>query len=109
MKPKVTKSNQVMVAPESRLVRFAPGSVLRGGESAMSAACSALREELVTTLATARSALPLSTLRRRITATRHDSRIGAELRRLEQDGIARFTPDGGWELVSLEDERRVEA
>jgi nucleoid DNA-binding protein len=29
MKPKVTKSNQVMVAPESRLVRFAPGSVLR--------------------------------------------------------------------------------
>ncbi len=29
MKPKVTKSDQVMVAPESRLVRFAPGSVLR--------------------------------------------------------------------------------
>ncbi|BCO30014.1 hypothetical protein TspCOW1_01170 [Thiohalobacter sp. COW1] len=44
-----------------------------------------------------------------MTATRHDSRIGAELRRLEQDGVARFTRDGGWELVSLEDEREVEA
>jgi hypothetical protein len=31
------------------------------------------------------------------------------LRRLEQDGVARFTRDGGWELVSLEDEREVEA
>lgn len=75
----------------------------------MSAACSVLRVELVTALAAARSPLPVSILKRRITATRHDSRIGAELRRLEQDGVARFTRDGGWELVSLEDEREVEA
>jgi len=75
----------------------------------MSAACSTLREELVTALAAARSPVPVSTLRRRVTATRHDCRIGAELRRLEQDGVARFTRDGGWELVSLEDEREVEA
>ena len=75
----------------------------------MSAECSALREELVTALATARSPVPVSTLRRRVTATRHDSRIGSELRRLEHDGVARFTPDGGWELVSLEDEREVKA
>jgi len=30
MKPKLTNSDLAMVAPESRLVRFAPGSVLRG-------------------------------------------------------------------------------
>lgn len=29
MKPKLTKFDLVMVAPESRLVRFAPGRVLR--------------------------------------------------------------------------------
>lgn len=74
----------------------------------MSAACATLREELVTALAAARSPLPVSILKRRITATRHDSRIGAELRDLEQDGVTRFTRDGGWELVSLEDEREVE-
>lgn len=73
----------------------------------MSAACSALREELVTALSAARSPLPVSTLRRRVTATRHDSRIGAALRRLEHDGVARFTREGGWELVSHEDQREV--
>lgn len=65
----------------------------------MSAVCSKLREELLAVLTAAQSPVPVSTLRRRITTTRHDSRIGATLRRLEQDGIARFTPDGGWVLL----------
>lgn len=60
---------------------------------------SSLRVELVTALSLARASVPVSTLKRRVSVTRHESRIASELRRMERDGIARFTRDGGWELV----------
>lgn len=65
----------------------------------MNGQISSLRVELVTVLSVARACVPVSTLKRRVTVTRHESRIGSELRRMERDGIARFTRDGGWELV----------
>ena len=58
-----------------------------------------LRVELVAALALARPPVAVWTLKRRITVTQHESRIGLELRNMERDGIARFTHEGGWQLV----------
>lgn len=63
----------------------------------------ALRVELVAALSLARTPVSVSTLKRRITVTQHESRIGLELRNMERDGIARFTHEGGWQLVPRDD------
>ena len=55
--------------------------------------------ELMAALSLARAPVSVSTLKRRVTVTQHESRIGLELRNMERDGIARFTHEGGWQLV----------
>ena len=68
-----------------------------------------LRVELVAAVSLARAPVSVSTLKRGVTVTQHESRIGLELRNMERDGIARFTHEGGWQLVPRDGTTRTGA